>query len=1421
MTRYSIKVGFANALIVATAALSLQRAPAAPGGFTELAGSSGLSHTQFDGERLGLSSQLISSGGAAVGDYDNDGWLDLFVTRLDGKDILYRNQGGETPPGEQVTFLPAVNTGLDHNEPTNGAAWADIDRDGDLDLYISTIGGSRYYLYINNGDGTFTEDAVSRGLALESALPHQGQSVSFGDYDLDGWLDIHTTEWGIDRSDPAVGNHSVLMRNRGTEAPGSFVNVTEFAGVELDVKSIQYGFSSSFSDLDLDGWPDLAVTGDFFTPQLFWNNGDGTFTDGTEAAGVNKTGSPMGTAIGDYNRDGLLDWFVTAIDSNRLYTNNGDRTFTNFSDTLGVEDGDWGWGAAFIDIENDGDLDIMMTNGFLHSDRSPLASQERAFEPMRLWRNDDGLYNDISEEYGVTDLREGRALVTFDYDNDGDLDVYIANNGSTPTFYRNDIESGNNWLRLKLNGVSSNIDGIGARVELIIAEGSDPLLKELTGGNDYLGQSESIIHYGLGPNIESVRAIQIRWPSGIVQILTDIEPNQTLAVTEPEPDALASPFFNAQSGDIAVQKDDSVELTVAATGNPEPAIVWYKDGEKIEGAVGSVYRIEKAKLFAAGSYTAEARNTVGTTLSAPMELSIDWDISHFSVARAWNEVLLDAIRKDFPAPTIHSRNLYHVSAAIWDAFWAYEENGWDQALPAFHKEEVDSASQAPDLLSAQREAISYAAYRVLVQRYEKSAGADYSLFAFDWLMNELGYDPNFEGVDGDSPAAVGNRIGYALISQALSDGSNEENDYADTSGYVASNDPLVIRFGGTMLDEPNRWQPLAFDARITQNGILIGESIQEFIGVNWRAVDTFALEKSGPDTIAIDPGGPPLLDSESQQAFLDAALEVIRFSSYLDPNANVTIDVSPGAHLNNRLGRNGGPGRSLNPVTEQPYAPNVVNRADYGRILAEFWADGPESETPPGHWNTLHNEVVEDPLLERRYGGVGPELTPLSWDVQAYLTLNGAMHDAAIAAWALKRQYDYVRPISIIRHLGALGQSSDPNGPSYHPQGLPLESGLVEVITEASAANGQRHAALSDHIGAIAIYSWAGEPDDPDTETGGVAWILAADWLPYQRDTFVTPAFAAYVSGHSTFSRAAAEVMTLLTGTPYFPGGIGAFAFQQNDYLEFEAGPSEDVTLQWATYYDAADQAGISRLYGGIHVRADDLVGRRLGARIGLEAFIKAHRMRYGALAPRGIENVDYRDTLSADGRASLMEITRLDGTGALPARKTKMPLAANEDAPRGIHFSADDARANGISISIRDEALRSIVTWPGTIEASSDSSLRFEVVGEQPKIVFARLLGESASSLVSNSIASPTLTVHRLQENGERVLVASNEGWTDAERASLLEVASQELGLKEIALESSDSGVFLFLEEGNYEVAFGNNSNVGTQAQFELYLLD
>jgi hypothetical protein len=228
--------------------------------------------------------------------------------------------------------------------------------------------------------------------------------------------------------------------------------------------------------------------------------------------------------------------------------------------------------------------------------------------------------------------------------------------------------------------------------------------------------------------------------------------------------------------------------------------------------------------------------------------------------------------------------------------------------------------------------------------------------------------------------------------------------------------------------------------------------------------------------------------------------------------------------------------------------------------------------------------------------------------------VNGAVHDAAVAAWGAKGYYDSPRPISMIRYMGGKGQSSDRRGPAYDPDGLPLVPGLVEVITRASSAPAERHAKLADHVGEIAIRAWSGPPEEGAGERSGVGWIRAVDWVPYQLRTFVTPAFAGYVSGHSTFSRAAAEVLTGFTGSAYFPGGKYEWRVPAGSLL-IEDGPSEDVALQWATYFDAADAAGISRLYMGIHVSPDDFEGRKIGSQCGKAAWTLAQRYFDGEVA--------------------------------------------------------------------------------------------------------------------------------------------------------------------------------------------------------------
>jgi hypothetical protein len=276
--------------------------------------------------------------------------------------------------------------------------------------------------------------------------------------------------------------------------------------------------------------------------------------------------------------------------------------------------------------------------------------------------------------------------------------------------------------------------------------------------------------------------------------------------------------------------------------------------------------------------------------------------------------------------------------------------------------------------------------------------------------------------------------------------------------------------------------------------------------------------------------------------------------------------------------------------------------------MAEFWADGPNSETPPGHWNVLANYVADNPLLVKKIGGTGPVVDNLEWDVKMYFALNAAVHEAACACWSAKRAYDGWRPLSAVRYLAGLGQSTDPGAPSYNALGVPLITNQIELVTAASVASGH-HAGLTP--GKIAVLSWPGPPVDSVNQHSGVKWIHADTWIPYQRTNFVTPAFPGYFSGHSTFSRSAAEVLAAITGSPFFPGGLGT----NNIYvLGFENGPSVPFELQWATYYDAADQAGISRIWGGIHPPIDNLAGRRVGAQIGKDVWELAHKYFDGSV---------------------------------------------------------------------------------------------------------------------------------------------------------------------------------------------------------------
>ncbi|MBI4719023.1 MAG: vanadium-dependent haloperoxidase [Planctomycetes bacterium] len=643
-----------------------------------------------------------------------------------------------------------------------------------------------------------------------------------------------------------------------------------------------------------------------------------------------------------------------------------------------------------------------------------------------------------------------------------------------------------------------------------------------------------------------------------------------------------------------------------------------------------------------------------------------------SIARQWNEELLSAIRRDFARPTVHARNLFHVSLAMWDAWAAYDPLA-DTFLVSEH-------AFAADVATARDEAISFAAYRVLRARFAASPGAALSLASFDARMAALGYDRNFTSTLGDSPAALGNRIAGAVLQFGYADHSNELLGYANQY-YLPVNPPLIPPLAGNPgIVDANRWQPLALDYFIDQAGNPIPGGFPPALSPEWGQVTPFALSaddrtiyhRDGFDYwVYYDPGPPPLIGGVGDEYYKWGFEQVVIWSSHLDPTDGVMWDISPASRGNSPLpdpadyqtfydlldGGDTSTGYLANPVTGQPYPPNVVPRGDFARVLAEFWADGPQSETPPGHWFVVLNYVSDHPMFEKRFGGTGPLVDDLEWDVKCYLALGGAMHDVAVTVWGLKGWYDYIRPISAIRYMADLGQCSDPALPRFHLQGIHLYPGMIEMVTAASSAPGGRHAHLAGNINKIAVKAWRGpsEISNPANDVAGVGWILAEDWWPYQRPTFVTPPFPGYTSGHSAYSRGAAEVLTLLTGSQYFPGGLGEFHCPQNQYLVFEDGPSVPITLQWASYYDAADQSALSRIWGGIHPGQDDLPSRLLGAIVGPNAFAYAVRLFTGA-AGACIDGNDELDTdadqvaEACDACPETIPAVAVDAAGCPPA---------------------------------------------------------------------------------------------------------------------------------------------------------------------------
>jgi len=618
----------------------------------------------------------------------------------------------------------------------------------------------------------------------------------------------------------------------------------------------------------------------------------------------------------------------------------------------------------------------------------------------------------------------------------------------------------------------------------------------------------------------------------------------------------------------------------------------------------------------------------------------------FSPARIWMDAYLESIKKDGLGPTIHARNMYQLSAVMYDTWLVYHPEKGEHLFLGKTINDFEFEFSGFDIPenrdSALFVSLNYVAFRFIINRFQNYSSKVRVNDDLIFLFEDLGLDPydrNDDYVSG-SPSALGNYIANTMHEFGLSEPAGDEDGY-EGPGRNAINPLLRPNIpGNKSLIYYNRWQPLSVIDYINEKGwdsTLLDWNYQlipqadEFLTPHWGYITPFAMGEdevkhlTGPDgdlKVYNDPGPPPFITNDSETNQLEAYrwnfTLVSSWSGHNDPNDETLIDISPASigPTNGLLpssfseyqsffdlmnGQTKTRPHKKNPFTNKPYEKNWVKRGDYTRIIAEFWVDAVNTYSPPGHWVKMLNEASDHPSLIKKWGGKGKVLSDLEWDIKSYLTLTGALHDAAISAWSVKAYYDYIRPISVIRWMSDNGQCSDSLLPRYHEYGLPLIEGKIELVAKGDVLVGENN----EHLNKLKVYVWRGPDyvDEPSEDIAGTGWILAENWWPYQRYSFATPPFAGYVSGHSTFSIAASETLTNITGSPFFPGGLVERTFEKNSFLEFEKGPSEDITLQWATYREAADETCLSRIWGGIHPPVDDIEGRKIGEKVAAKCF--------------------------------------------------------------------------------------------------------------------------------------------------------------------------------------------------------------------------